>query len=52
MSNVFRVAMTDSVNGEKFTFAVKYEAANANAAGKLAMVEWPGLLIVETRQVF
>lgn len=51
MSNMFRVLLTDSVNGDKFNFAVKYEAANANAAGKLAMAEWPGLYIVETKRV-
>lgn len=51
MSNKYRVAMTDSVNGDKFTFAVVYDAANANAAGKMAMAEWDGLLIVETKRV-
>jgi hypothetical protein len=52
MNNKYRVVMTDSVNGERFTFAVVYHAANANVAGHMAMSEWDNLTIVETRRVF
>lgn len=48
---MYRVAMTDSVQGNKFTFAIVYPARTANEAGKLAMNEW-ALPIVSTRQVF
>lgn len=51
MSNTYRVTMADVVNGEQFAFAIIYPAANANEAGKLAMVEWDNLPIIETRQV-
>lgn len=51
MSNKYRVAMTDSVDGKPFTFAVHYMAANANAAGSLAILEWGNLPIIECRRV-
>ncbi|MNC18082.1 hypothetical protein D3C75_659760 [compost metagenome] len=51
MNNKYRVAMTDSVNGQQFTFAVVYHAANANVAGHMAITEWDGLTIVETKRV-
>lgn len=50
MAHTFRVAMQDQVDGVPFTFAVKYNAANANAAGQQAMKEWGNLPIVETRR--
>ena len=51
MSNLFRVAMKDSINGVEFTFAIQYKAANANAAGQLAMKEWGNLPMTEIRRV-
>jgi len=51
VNNKYRVAMTDSVNGQQFTFAVVYHAVNANTAGYMAMCEWDNLPIVETKQV-
>ena len=51
MNNKYRVAMTDVVNGELFTFAIIYPAANANEAGKLAIAEWDNLPIIATQQV-
>lgn len=51
MNNKYRVVMTDWVNGERFTFAVAYDAANANVAGQMAMREWDNLYIVETSRV-
>ena len=46
----FRVAMQDIINGKRFTFACLYNAANGNAAGKLAMREWPNTIILEIKR--
>lgn len=51
MSNKYRVTMTDSVNGETFTFAIVYQAANANVAGKMAINEWDDLPIIDVKRV-
>lgn len=42
--------MLDNYNGESFTFAIVVVAANGNAAGKIAMREFPGLSIKEIRR--
>lgn len=51
MSNKYRVTMTDSVNGETFTFAVHYMTPNASWAESLAINEWGNLPIIDVKRV-
>lgn len=51
MSNKYRVEMQDSVNGEKFNFAMHYEACNLECAFDSAKAEFPDATLVNARKV-
>lgn len=43
MLREYKVVMSDKVNGERFTFAMRYKALNMRAAGEMAIAEFgPG----------
>jgi hypothetical protein len=47
----FRVAMTDTFEGEQFTFAITYNVANKSTAFFMAASQFPECPVVEVRRL-
>lgn len=52
MLREYKVVMSDTVNGERFTFAMRYKAMNMRVAGEMAIAEFgngnPDMVITRT----
>lgn len=46
----YRVLMTDSVNGQEFSFAMFYTAMGIMSVSKLAQFEFPNANIIQVRR--